>query len=238
VAAAAAARSRLTTPPAAPEPLVTGTPALTTSLVTWSDSPAELAVSPALSRATGKLSLLAADCAACVELWADSDLWSDPVLKSGSGVLEGPPVFVSFPALFPRDPSCPSAELIETVWEAVSSSAGETETTEVGLMVALDSLWYNGAASTGVEAPVDSTEAEEKETHEEDVEEAEEGEADLERRSSDWVEEADESTESERLATIPESEEFLLAGVLEEKEGRLTERRELLPSGTVFWNLW
>jgi hypothetical protein len=84
-------------------------------------------------------------------------------------------------------------------------------------------------ASTGGDAVEESTDEDEKE----DEEDEEDGEADLDLRSaSDWLDEAEESTDKERLATIPESEELrLIAGL----DG-MTEHGEL--SGIVGWNLW
>ena len=80
-----------------------------------------------------------------------------------------------------------------------------------------------------------AVEEEVKEVHED--REDEDGEVDLDLRSaSDWLEEDAESTESERLASMPESEELRLTADLAASDDRLDEGGELC--GAVAWNLW
>jgi hypothetical protein len=78
--------------------------------------------------------------------------------------------------------------------------------------VAWHSLWYEGTASTEGEAGDDAED--ENEGHEDRDED--EGEVDLDRKSaSDWLDEDEaESTETERLASMPESAELRRAAAV------------------------
>ena len=80
-----------------------------------------------------------------------------------------------------------------------------------------------------------------KEMHEEDKEEEEDGEADLDLKSaSDWFGEEDavESTERERLASMPESDELRLTGGLATATASGERARLVVEAVAVGCSLW